>query len=80
MFNDESVSINLYHSEFDRLVPINNTMDFASILSGNVQMTLHEDMCNSTRFGLLFEAIEKVGVLHTLCGLNVLDEAFGGLR
>ncbi|MCZ6501105.1 MAG: hypothetical protein O6945_01165 [Gammaproteobacteria bacterium] len=43
-------------------------------------MTLHEDMCNSIRFGLLFEAIEKVGVLHTLCGLNVLDEAFGGLR
>ena len=54
VFSDELVSINLYHSEFDRLVPVNNTQDFFDTLQGNVQVTLHQDMCNSTGFRLLF--------------------------
>ncbi len=80
VFDDALVSLNLYHSAFDRLVPFDNTLDFAGILEGNVQVTLHQDMCNSSGFKLMFEAVEKVGVVHTLCGLNVLDEVFDQLR
>jgi hypothetical protein len=79
-FNDGLVSVNLYHSEFDRLVPVNNTLDFFDSLQGNVRATYHQEMCNSTSFRFLFEATEKVGVIHSLCGLNVLDEIYYQLR
>ena len=80
VFSDAQVFVDLYHSEYDRLVPVDNTLEFASLLNGNVAMTLHDDACNSTAFRLLFEATDKVGVVHTICGLTVLDEVFSRLR
>ena len=80
VFVDDLVSVSLYHSQYDRLVPVSNTIEFASVLDGTVAVILDEDMCNSVGFGLIFEAVEKVGVLHTLCGLDVLDGVFDQLR
>ncbi|MBQ74498.1 MAG: hypothetical protein CMQ20_05660 [Gammaproteobacteria bacterium] len=80
VFSDALVNIDLYHSEYDRLVPVSNTLEFASLLNGTVAMTLHEDVCNSPGFQILFESIDKVGVVHTICGLTVLDQVFSQLR
>jgi|TARA_B100001964_G_scaffold29844_1_gene30694 pimeloyl-ACP methyl ester carboxylesterase len=80
VFQDALVDINLYHSEYDRLVPVDNSLDFFDAIDGNVQSTLHDDHCNGTGFQLIFESIDKVGVIHTLCALNVLNEVFDQLR
>lgn len=40
VFADPLVTINLYHSEFDRLVPANNTRDFHDTLDGSVTVNL----------------------------------------
>ncbi|HAK51409.1 MAG TPA: hypothetical protein DCM54_05820 [Gammaproteobacteria bacterium] len=80
VFNDPGTTLHLYHSEYDRLVPATNTDAFLEVLNGNVAIIHHSDECNSTSFRLIFEAIDKVGVVHTLCGLNMLDEVFAELR
>ena len=80
VFNDPNTTLHLYHSEFDRLVPAANTEDFLKVLNGNVAAVHHNNECNSNSFRLIFEAIDKVGVIHTLCGLNMLDEVFAELR
>ena len=80
VFNDPGTTLHLYHSEHDRLVPAANTDAFLEVLNGNVTSIHHSDECNSNSFRLIFEAIDKVGVIHTLCGLNMLDNVFAELR
>ena len=80
VFNDPGTTLHLYHSEYDRLVPAANTDAFLEVLNGNVTSIHHSDECNSNNFRLIFEAIDKVGIIHTLCGLNMLDNVFAELR
>lgn len=73
-----STVANLYHSPYDRLVPVDNTLTLANTLGGNA--IHHFDQCDSSGFRLIFETTDKVGVIHTLCGLDTLDAVFAELR
>jgi len=71
--------IKLYHSRFDRLVPVENTEKLAKALSG-FNVDFHENRCNSRGYEVIFNTIPKVGAVHTICGLSVLEDAMEDLR
>jgi len=72
--------VHLYHSQFDRLVPFANTSELAAILETAVTVDFHENRCNSDGFEAIFNLTDKVGVVHTLCGLSVLDDALADFK
>ena len=80
ILNTSAAVIHLYHSEFDRLVPSANTSELSSTLENAVTVDFHKNKCNSQGYEAIFNLTEKVGVLHTLCGLSVLDEALADLK
>lgn len=75
-----STSVHLYHSDYDRLVPAKNTEDLLAVLETNVNVEYHRDRCNSDGYETIFNLTDRVGVVHTLCGLSVLDDAMQDLR
>jgi len=72
--------VHLYHSEFDRLVPLANTEELNTNLSEHVTVNFHRNLCNGDGYEIIFNLTDKVGVLHTLCGLAVLDDAMDDLK
>jgi len=74
-FSGSDALVHLYHSQFDRLVPFANTAELAAILDPAVTVDFHENRCNSDGYEAIFNLTDKVGVLHTLCGLSVLNNA-----
>lgn len=72
--------VHLYHSEFDRLVPLANTEELNTNLSPHVTVNFHRNRCNADGYKIIFNLTDKVGVLHTLCGLSVLDDAMEDLK
>ena len=72
--------IHLYHSEFDRLVPERNTRELARLLAAGFNVTYHDDECAGLEHRLVAGLVEDiVGVMHTVCGLEMLDDALKGL-
>jgi len=80
VFSESGATVHLYHSKFDRLVPLGNTEELAETLAPHVSVDLHENRCNSDGYEIIFNLTERVGALHTLCGLAVLDDAMADLR
>ena len=80
VFNDEDVTLHLYHSSYDRLVPVDNTKDFLSTLDGNVNAMHYEDLCDTSFYEQFFNATDEVGILHTLCGLSMLNHVLNEIR
>ena len=72
--------VHLYHSRFDRLVPFANTSELAAIFEPAVTVDFHENRCNSDGFEAIFNLTDKVGVVHTLCGLSVLDDVLADFK
>ncbi len=72
--------VHLYHSRFDRLVPVENTEELAEALLPEFNIDFHENRCNSNGYELIFNTTSKVGALHTICGLSVLDDAMEDLK
>ncbi|MDA0791409.1 MAG: hypothetical protein O2780_18385 [Proteobacteria bacterium] len=73
-FGAMPTTIHLYHSPYDRLVPAINTTELAAALGTVVSVEHHSNECSSDGFELIFQTTDRVGVLHTLCGLNVMDQ------
>ena len=68
-------AINLYHSKYDRLVPAANTRELATALLGaGFDVTHHDRECSTGAYESLFELVDRVGVLHVVCGMEVLDD------
>lgn len=66
--------INLYHSEYDRLVPQANTRELAALLAEDFDVVHHDDECNNNAYETVFELVDRPGVLHLICGMEVLDD------
>ena len=66
--------INLYHSEYDRLVPQANTRELAQLLAKDFHVVHHDDECGNTAYESVFELVDRPGVLHLICGMEVLDD------
>ena len=79
-FSSSNALVHLYHSQFDRLVPFANTSELATVLEPAVTVDFHENRCNSDGYEAIFNLTDKVGVLHTLCGLSVLDDALADFK
>lgn len=73
-------TLHLYHSRFDRLVPVENTEQLVDLLSPHVNVSHHTSRCNGDGYEVIFNLTEKVGAVHALCGLSVLDDAMENLR
>ena len=80
LFAESEALVHLYHSAYDRLVPIENTEELAGLLSPHINLDWHENRCHSDGYEVIFNLTERVGVLHTLCGLAVLDDAMNDLK
>ncbi len=79
-WNGSNALIHLYHSQFDRLVPFANTAELAATFEPAVSVDFHESRCNSDGYEAIFNLTDKVGVIHTLCGLSVLNAAFSDFK
>lgn len=66
--------INLYHSKYDRLVPQANTRELAALLAPAFGARHHDDECGNDAYEAVFELTDRVGVLHLICGMEVLDD------
>ena len=71
--------IALYHSPFDRLVPAQNTRDLVELLAPEFDARYFAEECDSTLYGVLADRIRIAGLVHTICGLEALDEALQDL-
>ena len=49
-------------------------------LSSGQNVIYDEGTCNNNTFTALFNLIDDVGVIHTLCGLSVLDDVMEKIR
>ncbi|MCY3623651.1 MAG: hypothetical protein OXH68_18320 [Gammaproteobacteria bacterium] len=65
----------LYHSPFDRLVPAQNTRDLVELLSGEFDARYFAEECDGALYEVLAERIRITGLVHTICGMETLDEA-----
>ena len=67
--------IHLYHSPFDRLVPAQNTRDLVELLSPEFDARYFAEECDTALYEILSERVRIAGLVHTICGLEALDEA-----
>ena len=65
--------IHLYHAEGDRLVPAANTRELHELLRQHFDVTYHDE-CDSTIYRSVDELVDRVGALHAVCGIEVLDD------
>ena len=72
--------IHLYHSPFDRLVPWQNTQDLAELLSPGFDAQFHAEECDGTLYKILSERLRITGLVHSICGMETLDEALQDFR
>lgn len=70
----------LFHSAFDRLVPVANTEELVPVIEPYFEVDFRIDACNSDAYAAIFNATDYVGISHALCGLEMLNDVFGELR
>lgn len=70
----------LYHASRDRLVPLRNSLELQTLLesAGNVEML--GDVCENSAFETIFNLTDTVGIVHTLCGIAMIDDVLRRLR
>ena len=78
-FAADEAAIHLYHSPYDHLVPARNTEELAELLSPHFNVTFHRRECASDLYGALRELIDRVGFIHALCGMEMLDDVLRDL-
>lgn len=67
--------IRLYHSRYDRLVPAENTKRLLELLTPEFDARYLAEECDSALYKVLAETIKITGLVHSICGLEALDEA-----
>ena len=77
---DTPALVELYHSDYDRLVPAANSDQFAERFAGALNIRRESSSCNSLAYEAIFNATNIVGISHALCGFDMLDAAYESLR
>lgn len=67
--------VRLYHSPFDRLVPAQNTRDLVELLAPEFDARYLAEECDGSLYELLAKRVRITGLVHTICGMEALDEA-----
>lgn len=72
--------IHLYHSPYDRLVPRRNTDELANLLERDFAVDFHRESCNSRGYRTLAQLSPRAGLVHSMCGLTMLNDAMRAFR
>ena len=72
-------TLNLYHAPLDRLVPFQNQLDWQAVLTG-ADVIEHTDICDGADWQNITLLTNTVGVIHSLCGIAMMDHVVGQLR
>ena len=80
VLSGSNTEINLYHSNYDRLVPVANTNELFALLDAGFTVDYHQSRCNSEGYETIFNTTDRVGLVHTLCGLSVLNDVMEDLQ
>lgn len=78
--SDAGTRFTLFHSEFDRLVPVANTDELIPVLEPHFSVERRSEACNSEAYQSIFEVTVHVGISHTLCGFEMLNDVYAALR
>ena len=79
-FANDETAIHLYHSPHDHLVPARNTEALATLLAPDFDVRFDRSECASDVYEALRAAVDGVGFIHTLCGMEMLDDVMRDLR
>lgn len=79
-FANAETAIHLYHSPHDHLVPARNTEALATLLAPDFDVHFDRGECASDVYEALRAAVDRVGFIHTLCGMEMLDDVMRDLR
>ncbi len=71
--------IHLYHSPYDRLVPRRSTDELAALLEPDFAVDFHRESCNSRGYRTLAQLSPRPGLVHSMCGLTMLNDALRAL-
>jgi pimeloyl-ACP methyl ester carboxylesterase len=70
----------LFHSPFDRLVPIANSEALVPVLEPHFEVELRTQACNDEAYEAVFNATDRVGISHGLCGFEMLNDVYAELQ
>jgi len=80
-WSGSSTAFTLYHSEFDRLVPQANSNELVALFNGQQTVDYRDGLCGTAGYQALFTLTTGiVGVVHSVCGLSMIDEVIAELR
>ena len=79
-FANAETAIHLYHSPHDHLVPARNTEALATLLAPDFDVRFDRGECASDVYEALRAAVDRVGFIHALCGMEMLDDVMRDLR
>ncbi|MEM7098452.1 MAG: hypothetical protein AAF541_09370 [Pseudomonadota bacterium] len=75
-----AAQLHLYHAPQDLLVPYANQIELTALFSGHVSTTTHEDICSGTVYEAIATVTDVVGVIHSICGIAMVNHVVGQLR
>ena len=84
-FGDMNTTVYLYHSQYDRLVPYDNSIRLERALMGAVTVNFDKDKCNTTgEEGSYEDAASSLtdftGHIHAACALSMLNDVMDALK
>ena len=84
-FGDMNTTVYLYHSQYDRLVPYDNSIRLERALMGAVTVIFDKTKCNTTgEEGSYEEAASSLtdftGHIHAACALSMLNDVMDALK
>ena len=69
-FANAETAIHLYHSPYDHLLPASNTEELAALLAPDFEVAFHRGECASDVYEALPVAVDRVGFIHALWGME----------
>lgn len=79
-YSNSTALLRLYHSDYDRLVPVANTAELVATLDPHQTVEFRNEICNASEFETIFNLTDFVGIVHTLCGLSMMNDVMAEFR
>ena len=79
-YQHSTAGLTLYHSSYDRLVPEANTQELVDLLTPVQMVDYRAGVCSGEDYANLFALTDFVGLIHSLCGIAMMNDVIGVLR
>ena len=80
LFSDPDATLILYHTPYDRLVPEANTAELLAAFQSSQTVQYRASQCSDSEYETIFNATSFVGINHTLCGLDMINDVLSDLQ